>query len=324
MKTAIITGTNGQDGSILAEILLERGYLVHGLIRRSSGDRIENIAKTVTHPNFELTTGDVTDAMFMSNWINTVEPNEIYHEADQDHVGTSFDVPAYSVDITIKSVVNLLEIVRVMRPHFKPKVFLPSSATIFGSASGYLDEFTPLDPQSPYAVAKAAVLHLGNLYRNVYGLKITTGILCNHDSDRRNGTYLLHDIARIAVECSLGRREDTGIRFSNIEHEVSVGEARKFMEVVHRLTSEGFHENYVIGSQYRNTIEGWIRLAFSLLTLDYRDYLVNASQPNRPGKPETLIPCTSKFEAHLNCPSITTDQFALMQSLITKYQKELT
>ena len=323
MKNALITGVNGQDGSILADLLSKKGYQVYGLIRRSSSDRIENIAKTVTHPNFELVTGDITDAMFMSNWINTVEPDEIYHEADQDHVGTSFETPAYSVDVTIKAVVNILEIVKGMRPNFKPKIFLPSSATIFGGTSGYIDEHTPLDPQSPYAVGKAAVLHLGNLYRNVHGLKITTGILCNHDSDRRNGTYLLHDIARIAVECSLGRRKNTGLRFSNVEHEVSVGEAPKFMEVVHRLVSEGYYENYVIGTQFRLPIEDWIRLAFSLLALDYRNYLVKAPMPNRPGKPETLLPSTSKLEAHLKIPSISTDQFALMQSLLTKYQKEL-
>ena len=322
MNRVFITGINGQDGSHLADILLEKGYEVHGLVRPSSSGSLRNISHVLDR--LHIHSGDITDPQFMSRLILNLKPDQIYHEADQDNVSESFKTPAYTVEVTIKAVINLLEIVKSLPVSERPSIFLPCSATIFGSASGFIDEDTPLDPQSPYAVGKAAVLHLGNLYRNVHGLKITTGILCNHDSDRRNGSYLLHDIARIAVECSLGRRENTGLRFSNVEHEVSIGEAPKFMEIVHRLISEGHHDNYVIGSSSSSTIENWINLAFHLLELDYRDYLVKAAQPNRPGKPETLLPSTSKLEAHLSCRSISTDQYPLMDSLITKYKKELT
>ena len=321
MGAALITGICGQDGSYLAEILLAKGYQVVGTYRKNSHNKLVNISHIIN--NVKLLQGDVTDPSFLMQALNSQKFDFVFHEADQDQIAASFNSVNYQMEVTIKAVTSLLEIIRQM-PDERPKVFLPSSATIFGNTSGYIDEDTPLNPQSPYAIGKAAVLHLGNLYRNVHGLKITTGILCNHDSDRRNGSYLLHDIARIAVECSLGRRENTGLRFSNVEHEVSIGEAPKFMEIVHRLISEGHHDNYVIGSSSSSTIENWINLAFHLLELDYRDYLVKAAQPNRPGKPETLLPSTSKLEAHLSCRSISTDQYPLMDSLITKYKKELT
>lgn len=322
MPKALITGCSGQDGSFLADILLERGYDVYGLVRRSSGDNRRNIHHLRNNRYFTRIEGDVTDPIFMSKVLNEIEPDHLYHEADQDHVGESFNTPAYSMEVTVKAVTNILEICKEMVGPSRPRIFLPSSATIFGDAPAPQDEKTPLNPQSPYAVGKAAVLHLGNLYRSIYGLRIVTGILYNHDSDRRNGSYFLHDVCKIALECSLKMRKDTGDRFSDTEAEINIGEARKYMEVVVQLMEKEVSDNFVIGTSQSRQVESWIRLAFTVLGLNYREFLIRAYRPNRPGNPELYCPNTSKLEKQLGQRGITTDYSALVSSIIEKYRKE--
>ena len=243
MKRALITGCNGQDGSFLAELLIGNGYHVTGLVRHNSTGRRNNLEWVHNHDRFRLVSGDITDPLAMADLIRPNGFDYVYHEADQDNVGESFKTPAYSMEVTIKAVTNLLEIIKALPSHKRPKLFLPSSATIFGNAPSPQKEDTPLNPQSPYASGKAAVLHLGNLYRNVHGLKIVTGILYNHDSDRRNGSYLLHDICRIAVECSYDRRNSTGDRFSDVGAMINVGEAKKYMRVVFQLMESDLSDN---------------------------------------------------------------------------------
>ena len=322
MKKALITGVNGQDGSFLADILIDRGYHVTGLVRHNSAHRRNNIRHLDRHDRFRLVSGDITDPMAMANLIYEGDFSYIYHEADQDNVGESFKTPSYTMEITVKAVTNLLEIIRQMHDD-RPKLFLPSSATIFGNAPSPQKEDTPLNPQSPYAIGKAAVLHLGNLYRDIHGLEIVTGILYNHDSDRRNGSYLLHDICRIAIECSLRERKDTGDRFSNLEAPINVGEAEKYLQRVVQLMESNLSDNYVIGSPFVLSVREWLDLAFYHCGIDSSIYLRESTSPNRPGNPETYLPDTSKLESHLKITSIPTDASQLIASLVKKYRKEI-
>ena len=321
MKRAFITGITGQDGSHLADILLENEYEVHGLVRPSSA----GIGRNISHllERVRLHSGDITDSLSLARIIDKVEPTEIYWEADQDNVGISFDNPSLTIDVTVKAVTNLFEIIRSLPSPDRPKIFIPCSATIFGDSPAPQTEKSPLNPQSPYAIGKAAVLHLANYYRSIHGLKITTGILYNHDSNRRNGSYLLHDICRMTVECSLGKRKDTGDRFSNIEELVNIGSARKYMEITHKLLSEGHFDNFLIGSFNSVSIRALLRMAFDACGLDHRDYAprVQPSARIRPGNPEEFHPHLGKLNMVVESP--VTNHQALVNEIVLKYKKEL-
>ena len=326
MKRAFITGITGQDGSHLADILLEKGYEVHGLVRPTSASKHSNISHLLDR--IRTYSGDITDAVSLTRIIDQVEPDELYHEADQDNVGISFNNPSLSMEVTVKAVANLLEIITLLPSPSRPKIFLPSSATIFGDCPAPQTERSPLNPQSPYAIGKVAVLHLGNYYRDIHGLKITTGILYNHDSNRRNGSYLLHDICRMAVLCSQGKLKDTGDRFSNIDETVNLGSARHYMKIVHKLLSENHFDNFLIGSMYNISIRDLMGIAFSACALNYRDYMktvqpLKANPRNRPGKIEKFEPNLTKLGGVINLKQVKTDYTDLVIEIVAKYQKEL-
>lgn len=267
MKRALILGINGMDGSYLADILLSKGYEVHGVVRRNSQPnlwRIQHCLDKIT-----LHQGDATDATRIHTLIHAFKYDEIYNEADQDHVGYSQDSPKSSVDVTYGVVSSLLEI---MRWYPASKLFQPLSATMFGNAKAPQTLKTPFDPQSPYAVAKVAAYYLCKHYREKYGVQVYTAILYNHDSVRRQGSYLLHDICRNAVKIAHG--DEKYLPLTNLNKRVDIGWARDHMECVYKLMQ---HEplDITIGTGLAHTIYDMTEHALNCVGLNYspRTYL---------------------------------------------------
>jgi GDPmannose 4,6-dehydratase len=247
---ALITGVCGQDGSYLADILLDKGYEVYGVYRHSSKDPFDNVRHNIGNPNFHLIQGDVTDALCLDEIIRKVDPHQIYHEADQDNVDWSFLHPAYQVDVTVKAVSNLLASVRRHCP--SARVFIPCSSTMFGDAPAPQTEETPFNPRSPYACAKVAAYHLARMYRQNHGMFVCTGILYNHDSPRRNGNYLLHKICKAAA---------TGVPVAmfDVGQDVTIGYAKDYMEHVYDLMQLSTPNDYVVCNAYTTSIRQLIR-----------------------------------------------------------------
>ena len=242
MKKALILGITGQDGSYLADILLERGYDVHGMVRRSSTGNLKNIEHNL--PRLKLHNGDMSDPLSVQRIIAEVMPDEIYNEADQDHVGFSYDTVSYSGDITGSAVGRLLEIVRTTCK--TAKVFIPLSATMFGNAPAPQNVDTPFNPQSPYAVSKVAAYYWAKYYRERHGMFVTSAILYNHDSVRRTGDYLLHKLCKQAIALRGGER--THIELGNFDARVDIGHAFAYMTAAYLSLQQSTPASIMIGS----------------------------------------------------------------------------
>lgn len=260
-KRALILGVGGQDGSYLAEVLLERGYEVHGLYRRSSVDnlvRIHHILDRIT-----LHRGDLTDYWSLRAAIRDAMPDEIYNEADQDDLRWSFKTPEYSRSVTYEGVVNLLDVVSSSYKNLsKVRIFQPLSATMFGNAPPPQNEETELDPRSPYALYKTYAKRLCAAYRE-NGMRIVTGILYNHDSPRRGPGYLLQRIAREAINVFLGRAD--AVSLGNLDGIVDIGYAREFMQTAADLVSVGASGDYVIATGVGCRVEDVAKEALKFL-----------------------------------------------------------
>lgn len=255
-KTALILGIGGQDGSYLADILLEKDYTVHGMYRRSSGNnlwRIGHILDKVT-----LHQGDMADYGSVQRIVNEVAPHEIYNEADQDSVGWSHQVPGYQTDITGAAVGRLLEIVREFQRDtiYNVKVFQPCTAMMFGDAAilpadmeSPQTELTRFNPQSPYACAKCLAYYLCRHYRYQHDLFVSTGILYNHDSPRRTDEYLLHKICKFAYYVG---EEPFGyekvIYLGNLDGRVDIGYARDYMVAAHQMLQLDKPDDFVLAT----------------------------------------------------------------------------
>ncbi len=268
MTRALILGIGGMDGSYLADILLERGYEVHGLYRRSSVDNLQRIAHC--RDKVTLHQGDMGDAKSIDRVICFVMPHEIYNVADQDHVQSSFAAPGYSMDITAGAVMRTLESVRLITP--QTKFFQPISATIFGDAPGPQTLDTPLNPLTPYACAKASALHIARYYRQVHGMHVVTAILYNHDSPRRGPDYFLQKICRQAVEVSRGLRDYVEVYDPSAR--LDIGYAKDYMEQVVECMGRSDPKDLLIGTGNPWLVEDYVAAALSCLELTPTDYKV--------------------------------------------------
>ena len=287
MKRALVLGAGGQDGSYLCDILLERGYAVHGLVRHSSVDNLKRI-RPLLKPSPEGITpitlhhGDVTDLLSLRQAINAAEPDEVYNMADQDNVGWSFANKLYQVDVTYKAVAGLLEY--LIRWSKKVKLFQPVSATMFGMAPPPQNENTPLDPRSPYAVAKAAVFHLCRHYRQDHGLHVNCGIMFNHDSPRRAEGYLLGKICKAA----LSAEQNKPVNIPNSQLRVDVSYAKDCMSRVVDLMRMDESDDYCIGSGEGYAVEQMARHALEEVGVGWDAELAQETELNRGPQP-TLI-----------------------------------
>lgn len=271
-RRVLILGITGQDGSYLADLLLEKGCEVHGLVRHSSSYpdnlwRIEHALDRLT-----LHSGDLTDPASVYRIIDEVRPAELYNEADQDHVGTSYATPAYSMDVTAGAVARTLEAVRRIDPAIR--VFQPVSATMFGTTPPPQNEGSAFAPQSPYAVAKVSAYYLCQHFRREYGMFVSTATLFNHDSPRRVGDYLLHKLCRAAV-----RGEPLAL--GCLDQRVDIGYAPEYVAAMHRLMQLDQPADVVLSSGDTWTIRELARHAYAAVGLDFEQYVTEA--PYRPG-----------------------------------------
>jgi GDPmannose 4,6-dehydratase len=314
-KRAFVTGITGQDGSYLAEILLEQKYEVHGLIRRSSTGNTKNIEHLLD--KIELHRGDITDFGSVCQAIYDAQPTVVYHEADQDNVDWSFPAPAQSIDVTVKGTYHLLEAVKCTVRD--AKVFIPCSAMMFGDAPAPQTENTPFNPQSPYAVAKASVYHLARYYRQVMEMYVTVGILYNHDSPRRHGDYLLHRICRAAAA-------KKSVKLWGLDSKVSIGYAKDFMEVVVKCMGLNNPDDFIIDGGATYAIRDLAAMAFAVKSLDWRGYVpsdILDEESERPGKPQSLIGDMSKLLRRVPSASMKKPITPLIIQLVEKYEREL-
>lgn len=287
-KTALITGITGQDGSYLAELLLEKGYRVHGLVRRSSlfnTDRIDHLHVGETpHPNLELHYGDLSDAGALRNLVEDVEPDELYNLAAQSHVRISFDQPEYTVDVTAVGVIRLLEAIRGFQKNHGRLVrfYQASSSEMFGSAPPKQSESTRFQPRSPYACAKVFAHHQVINHRESYGLFACSGILFNHESPRRGENFVTRKITRAATRIKLGLQDK--LVLGNLDTRRDWGFAGDYVEAMWRMLQQDEPGDYVVATGTSISLRDFLDMAFGELDLDWREYVTSDARYFRPAE----------------------------------------
>ena len=269
MKKAFITGVTGQDGSYLAEFLLEKGYDVHGMIRRSSVDYRERIAHLEGRENFHLHYGDLGDSMSLVAIIGKVRPDEIYNLAAQSHVQVSFDVPEYSGDVDAIGVLRILEAVRILGLIEKTKVYQASTSELYGKVEEVpQSESTPFHPYSPYAVAKQYGFWIVREYREAYGMFAANGILFNHESERRGENFVTRKITRAAGRIAEGIQDH--LELGNLDSKRDWGYARDYVECMWLMLQQEKPEDFVIATGVQHTVRDFTEKAFAANGLSVR------------------------------------------------------
>ncbi|MCQ2361453.1 MAG: GDP-mannose 4,6-dehydratase [Acidaminococcaceae bacterium] len=261
MKTALITGITGQDGSYLAEFLLEKGYDVHGVIRRSSVDYRERIAHLEGQKNFHLHYGDMGDSMSIMNVVSTVRPDEIYNLAAQSHVQVSFDVPEFTADVDATGVLRILEAVRLCGLEDKTRIYQASTSELYGKVEQVpQSETTPFHPYSPYAVAKQYGFWITKEYREAYGMYCCSGILFNHESERRGETFVTRKITLAAARIAQGKQDK--LYLGNLDSLRDWGYAKDYVECMWLILQQDKPDDYVIATGVQHTVREFCQLAF--------------------------------------------------------------
>src|SRR5580698_3084773 len=272
MKRELLTGVTGQDGSYLTELLLAKGYEVHGLVRRASTlntGRIEHafLDSHETNPRLTLHYGDMTDAGGLTNLILDVEPEEIYNLAAQSHVRVSFDQPLYTVDVDALGTLRMLEAARQLNKHKPVRVYQASSSEMYGRvAETPQTETTPFHPRSPYACAKVYSYHQTINYREAYGLHVSNGILFNHESPRRGETFITRKVTRAATRI----KEDMQGRLfiGNLDARRDWGAASDYVEAMWLMLQQDEPDDYVIATGESHSVRELLDVAFGTLGLD--------------------------------------------------------
>jgi len=291
VKKALVLGVTGQDGSYLAEILLEKGYEVHGMVRRSATGNTRNIDHLIGDPQifnrcFFLCRGDLADPTSLHRIIASVRPDEIYNEADQDHVSWSYDMVAYSLDITGAAVGRLLEMIRQVDPGIR--FFQPCSSNMFGlTDTATQNETTPFNPQSPYACAKVMAYYLVRYYRQVFGIHASTAIFYNHESPRRTPEYVTRKVTRSVARIASGRQD--ALVLGDLSSRIDWGYARDYMEAAWKILQMDRPDDFVIATGEAHSVKEWVDAAFSVAGLEPGRYVRTDPALIRPGKTSTLV-----------------------------------
>lgn len=260
-KTALITGVTGQDGSYLSEFLLEKGYEVHGIIRRSSVDYRERIAHLEDNPHFHLHYGDLGDSMSMMQVISKVRPDEIYNLAAQSHVQVSFDVPEFTADVDAIGVLRVLEAVRLCGLKDTCRIYQASTSELFGKVEEVPQrETTPFHPYSPYAVAKQYGYWIVKEYREAYGMFACSGILFNHESERRGETFVTRKITLAAARIAQGLQNK--LYLGNLSSLRDWGYAKDYVECMWLILQNKEPEDFVIATGEQHSVREFAQLAF--------------------------------------------------------------
>jgi GDPmannose 4,6-dehydratase len=300
MKRALITGVTGQDGSYLAELLLDKGYEVHGIIRRSSTfntSRIDHLYKDPHEPdnNFHLHYGDITDGVGISNILREIEPHEIYNLAAQSHVKVSFEMPDFTAQVDAVGTIRLLEAIRASK--IDTRFYQASTSELFGSTPPPQSELSSFAPQSPYAAAKLYSYWVVRNYREAYGLHATNGILFNHESPRRGETFVTRKITMAAAKIKLGMQEK--LYLGNLDAIRDWGYAKEYVESMWIMLQQDSSDDYVVGTGVGATVRDFCEASFNTVGLDYRDYVETEDRYLRPTEVDALIADPSKSKAKL-------------------------
>lgn len=315
MKTALITGITGQDGSYMAELLLEKGYSVHGLMRRSSAGntrRIDHIIDKLT-----LHYGDLSDVNNLVKVLQEVAPSEIFNFAAMSQVRISYDVPYYTGQITGLGFAALIEAVRLVCPN--AKVYQASSSEMFGKVLEVPQrETTPFYPRSPYGCAKAYAFYLGRAYREGYGLKIYNGILFNHESPRRGEEFLSKKVVKAAVRIKRGIQKN--LVLGNLEAKRDIGYAKDYAYWIWRMV-QGEPDDYVIATGETHSMQEFVEETFNYLGLDWKNYVVFDEKLKRPAEVDYLQGDATKAKEKLGF-YVQTDFKTLIKIMIDEEQKE--
>lgn len=296
MKKALIFGVTGQDGSYLAEILLEKGYEVHGMVRRSATGNTRNIDHLIKGSqlfdhSFFLHRGDLADPTSIYRIINTVRPHEIYNEADQDHVSWSFDMVGYSVDITGAAVGRILEIIKQIDTSIR--FFQPCTSNMFGKTDIIPQtESTPFNPQSPYACAKVFAYYLTRYYREAFGIFASTGIFYNHESPRRTAEYVTRKITKSVARIACGKQDK--LTLGDLSARIDWGYAREYMETAWKILQLDKPDDYIIATGEAHSVKEFVDEAFAVVNLRAEDYVDSDQSLFRPTQTGILIGDTTK------------------------------
>jgi GDPmannose 4,6-dehydratase len=289
-RVALVTGITGQDGSYLAELLLDRGYEVHGVIRRSSSFNTARIDHLYRDPHergvrLRLIHGDLDDASSLNRILRLVQPNEIYNLGAQSHVRVSFDVPEYTGEVTALGAVRLLESIREVG--LATRFYQASSSELFGQVvESPQRETTPFHPRSPYAVAKIYAYWITRTYREAYGLFACNGILFNHESPRRGETFVTRKVTRAAARIKVGLQSK--LHLGNLEARRDWGFAGDYVEAMWRMLQADEPDDYVVATGESHSVRELLDAAFSRLELDWRDYVEIDPRYFRPAEVDSL------------------------------------
>ena len=302
-KVALLTGITGQDGSYLAELLLSKGYEVHGVVRRASLFNTERIDHLHVGPtpdkNLFLHYGDLSDAGALANLIEEIRPDEVYNLGAQSHVRISFDQPEYTVDVTAVGVIRLLEALRgyLSRGGKPVRFYQAGSSEMFGKASPPQSETTRFQPRSPYACAKVYAHYQVVNHRESYGMFACNGILFNHESPRRGENFVTRKITRAATRIKLGLQDK--LFLGNLDAKRDWGFAGDYVEAMWRMLQHDEPDDYVIATGHSISIKDFLSLAFEALDLDWQEYVEIDSRYFRPAEVDHLEGDASKAVATL-------------------------
>ncbi len=300
-KKALITGITGQDGSYLAELLLSKGYEVHGIIRRASTFNTSRLDPIYTDPHIEksklfLHYGDLSDASALARLLGKIVPDEIYNLAAQSHVRVSFDCPEYTADITGTGTVRLLESIR--ETGIKPRFYQASSSEMYGMVRAVpQNEETPFYPRSPYGCAKVFSFWLTVNYRESYGLHASNGILFNHESPRRGETFVTRKITRAVAHIKAGLQKK--LYLGNLDAKRDWGYAKEYVEAMWLMLQQDKADDYVVATNETHSIREFLDIAFEHAGLDWKKYVEIDERYYRPAEVDLLIGDYSKAKKQL-------------------------
>ena len=294
-KRALITGITGQDGSYLAELLLSKGYEVHGIIRRASSfntGRIEHIYQDIHQGGVRLHLhyGDLGCDEQLSNLIYNLQPDEVYHLGAQSHVKVSFEMPQYTADVTGVAAIRMLEAIR--RSGSKARFYQASSSEMFGNAPAPQNESTPFHPRNPYGVAKLYAYWITVNYREAYNLFAANGILFNHESPRRGATFVTRKVTRAVANIVAGKQNKLYV--GNLEARRDWGYAPEYVEGMWRILQQDSPEDFVLGTGETHSVREFCEIAFSYAGLDWKEFVETDERYLRPAEVDLLLADCSK------------------------------
>ena len=292
MKRALITGVTGQDGSYLAELLLEKGYEVYGVVRRSSSFNTERLDRIYQDPHvpdyrLRLVYGDLDDASSLNRALRSVKPDEIYNLGAQSHVRVSFDVPEYTASTVALGTLRLLEAIRESGQEKSVRFYQASSSEMFGGAKPPQSESTPFEPRSPYACAKVFAHQLAQNYREAYGMFICCGILFNHESPRRGIPFVTRKITRTAARIKHGLEKK--LYLGNLKAKRDWGFAGDYVEAMWLMLQQDKPDDYVVATGESHSVEECLDVSFGVLGLDWKKYVEIDPRYFRPSEVDLLL-----------------------------------